>query len=130
MTSMAILLALSVGTGLGGAIRSGHANFTARLADGSFSFIYAHVTTLPTLIVLMTAWTGIWVMLCSEEPAKFPTSTSPVAPVRNLRERYEVWVPPADPRIVAPRWWLALTFGDDRDAATPRHTQDDPGAAP
>ena len=120
MTPMAILLALCVGIGLGQIIKFGHAEFAA-LSFG-LSLAYAHVTTLPTLIVLMAAWTGIWVMLCSEAAAQPSRSSSPLPTVQNIGARNRVWVPPKDLRIVAPRWWLALTFGDDNDTSALRRT--------
>lgn len=123
MTSMAILLALSIGTGLGGAIKSRHADTAMLFFAGSF--IYAHFTTLPTLIVLMGAGMGIWVVLCSEEATPSPPSSPRSLPVRNVRARYRVWIPPQDLRIAAPRWWLALTFGDDGDTSVLRRDQPD-----
>ncbi|MGE0421104.1 MAG: hypothetical protein AB7O88_02510 [Reyranellaceae bacterium] len=129
ITSMAILLALGIGTGLGQFIRLVSADLTLLLAASSL--IYSHVTTLPTLIVLMAAWTGVWVMLCSEETGRpTPSSSSPPITTRNIRARYHVWIPPADLRIVAPRWWLALTFGDDIDVLhKDDERKDGPGAA-
>lgn len=125
MTSMAILLALGIGAGLCGAIKSRHADTAMLFFAGSL--IYAHFTTLPTLIALMGAGMGIWVVLCSEEAAtSSPSSSSRSLPVRNVRARYRVQVPPNDLRIVAPRWWLALTFGGDGDTSALRREQ--PGA--
>ncbi len=124
MTSMAILLALSIGTGLGVAIKSRDADFV--VFSFTFSLMYTHFTTLPTLIVLMGAGMGIWLVLCSEEAtASSPSSSSRPLPIRNIKARYRVWVPPKDLRIIAPRWWLALTFGDDSDTSSLRRTQTD-----